>query len=109
MPYGDIKRLNSATAQLAATTSTLYTAPSGKRTQVASILATSTATNFVTLELFDNGSTTANRLLLVCIAANDTYEFAPKIPLVLQGGETIQGKASVASTVNIKLLGREET
>jgi hypothetical protein len=109
MPYGDIKRLNSATAQLAATTGVLYTAPASKKAQIGTILAQNTGTTPRVIELFDSGTGNANRLIYAILPGNDTYEFSPKVPLVLEGGETLQGKASAASEVNIKLFGREET
>lgn len=109
MAYGDIKRLNSATAQLAATTGVLYTAPSTKAAQIGTIILHNTsASSSRTAEIFDNGSTSSTRLLFITLAPNETYEFSPKVPLVLQATETVQGRASVASEVNIKIFGRED-
>ena len=110
MAYGDIKRLNSATAQLAATVGTLYTAPSGKRAQIGSIIFHNTSsTNTRTAEIFDNGSAASNKLLSVVLSANETFEFSPKVPIVLEGGQTLQGDSDAATTVNVRIYGREET
>ena len=110
MAYGDIKRLNAATSQLAATTGVLYTAPSTKTAQIGTIIFHNTsAFSSRTAEIFDNGSTLSTRLLFITLAPNETYEFSPKVPLVLAGLETLQGNSSVASEVNIKIFGREET
>jgi hypothetical protein len=110
MAYGDIKRLNTATSQLAATVGTLYTAPSAKRTQIGSIILHNTSsTNNRTAEVFDNGTAASNKLLSIVLSANQTYEFSPKVPLVLSGGETLQGNSDAATTVNVRIYGREET
>jgi hypothetical protein len=109
MAYGDITRLNSATAQLAATTGTLYTAPTGKAAQIGSIIIHNTnATTSRIVELFDNGSAASNKFFHITLGASEMFEFSPKVPLVLQGSETLQGKASAASEVNIRIYGRED-
>lgn len=109
MAYGDIKRLNSNTAQLAATVGTLYTAPSGKRVQIGTILLHNTSSSSTrTAELFDNASSTASRILNITLGANETFEFSPKVPIVLEGSETLQGDSDVASQVNVKIYGRVE-
>lgn len=108
MAYNDIKRLTSATAQLAASAGVIYTAPVGKRAQIGSIILHNTGAGAENVRLLDNGSATANRFLNISLVANETYEFAPKVPLVLEGGETLQGLTTTATTVNIKVYGREE-
>lgn len=110
MAYGDIKRLNSATAQLAATTGVLYTAPAAKKAQIGTIILHNTSIlSARNVELFDNATSTNSRLLHVTLGPLETFEFSPKVPVVLNGAETLQGRSSVASEVNIKIYGREET
>jgi hypothetical protein len=109
MAYGDIKRLNSATAQLAATTGVLYTAPTAKAAQIGQVILHNVGTSTRVAELFDNGTGASNKILYVSLGPNETFEFSPKVPIVLAGSETLQGKASVASEVNIRIYGREDT
>jgi hypothetical protein len=109
MAYGDIKRLNSNTAQLAATVGTLYTAPTGKRVQIGTIILHNTSpSNNRTAELFDNATSASAKFLNITLGANETFEFSPKVPLVLEGSETLQGDSDVASEVNVKIYGRIE-
>jgi hypothetical protein len=109
MAFGDIKRLNSATAQLGSTAAVVYTAPSGTRAQIGTIILHNTTADAKDIQLYSNGSTAASRILYITLGANETYEFAPKVPITLEGSETLQGEASTASHVNIKLFGREES
>ena len=109
MAYGDITRLNTNTAQLAATTGTLYTAPTAKKAQIGSILLHNTNTfSATTVEIFDNATSTSARILYVTVGPLETYEFSPKVPLALAGAETLEGKATLAAETNIKIYGREE-
>jgi hypothetical protein len=107
--YNDIKRLNSATAQLPAAAGVLYTAPVGKRAQIGTILLHNANTSTENVRLLDNGSAESNRFLNISLVANETYEFSPKVPIVLEGAETLQGLTTTASKVNIKIYGREES
>lgn len=106
--YNDIKRLSTAAQQLAAAAAAVYTAPVGKRAQIGSIIIHNTNTSTENVTIYDNGSADANKLLYIALAANETYEFAPKVPVVLEGGETLQGFTTTAAKVNIKIYGREE-
>ncbi len=110
MAYGDIKRLTTSTSQLPATVGTLYTAPTAKKAQIGSIILHNSNSTFArTAEIFDNGSTASTRLLFLTLGPNETFEFSPKVPLVLDGGETLRGDSNVASEVNVRIYGREET
>ena len=106
--YNDIKLLNAATAQVAASAGAVYTAPVGKRAQIGTIILHNTNTSVEGVSIYDNGSAAANKIIYVALAVNETYEFAPKVPIVLEGGESLQGAATTASKVNIKIYGREE-
>ena len=108
MAYGDIKRLTAQGAQLAATAGVLYTAPGTKRAQIGTILLHNTAAAAKDIKIYSNGSTTAARLLFITLAANETYEFSPKVPLILEGAQTLQGEAQAATEINIFAYGREE-
>ena len=109
MAYGDIKRLTAQGAQLAATVTTVYTAPTGKRAQIGTIILHNTTSAAKDVEIFANGSTASAKILNITLAANETYEFSPKVPLVLEGAETLRGDATAATEINIIVLGREET
>ena len=109
MAYGDIKRLTAAGAQVAATTAAVYTAPAGTRAELGTILLHNSSSSSEDVEIYLYGSATASRLLNITLAANETYEFSPKFPIVLSGADTIQAKASNASEINVRVFGREET
>lgn len=109
MAYGDIKRLTAQGAQLASTTTTVYTSPAGTKAEIATILLHNTTNAAKDVELYVYGTTAASRILNITLAANETYEFSPKLPLVLNGGDTVAAKANAASEINVRLLGREET
>lgn len=109
MAYGDIKRLTAQGAQLAATVGTLYTAPAGKKSQIGTIILHNTSAASKTVKLYAGGSTATARLLTITLDANETYEFSPKVPVTLEGAETLQGEATVATEINIIVFGREET
>lgn len=106
--YNDIKRLTTAAQQLAAAAAAVYTAPAGKRAQLGTIILHNTNTSTENVTIYDNGSAAGNKLLYIALAANETYEFAPKVPVVLEGGESLQGFTTTAAKVNIKIYGREE-
>lgn len=108
MAYGDIKRLTAQGAQLGATVGTVYTAPSGKAAQIGTILLHNTGDSTIDVQIFSNGDTAAARFLYISLSASETYELSPKVPIVLQGSETLRGLASTAAKVNILAYGREE-
>jgi hypothetical protein len=108
MAYGDIKRLNSQSQQLAATVGVIYTAPSGKRAQIATIILHNTTSAAKTVKLYSGGSTAAARDLSISLDGSETYEFSPKVPIVLDGGQALQGEATAASEINIIVYGRVE-
>jgi len=109
MAYGDIKRLSTQGQQLAASAGVIYTAPSAKRSQLGSVILHNTSASSRDIRLYINGTTSTARILFVTLSANETFELSPKVPLVLEGSQTFQGEASVASEVNIFVFGREET
>lgn len=106
--YTDIKRLTAANAQVGASIGVVYTAPAGKRSQIGTVILHNTTSAAKTVALNDNGITLAHEIFSISLTPFETYEFAPKVPLVLEGGQTLQAIASVTATVNIKLYGREE-
>ena len=106
--YTDIKRLTAATAQIAAAAAAVYTAPAGKRAQLGTIVLHNTNTTAETVVIYDNGAADANKLLNISLATNESYEFSPKVPIVLEGAETLQAITTTAAKVNIKIYGREE-
>ena len=108
MSYGNIKQLNSAGAQFAASAAAIYTAPSGKAAEVAALILHNTNTSSETVKLYFRGTAAANRMFQAGLAANETLEFSPKVPLVLQGGEVLGGETTTVSKVNVIVLGREE-
>lgn len=109
MAYGDIKRLSTQGQQLAATAGVVYTAPTAKRAQIGTIILHNTTSANKDIKIYSNGSTAAARLLFITLEGNETYEFSPKVPLVLEGAETLQAEATAATEINILLYGREET
>lgn len=92
--------------------SAIYTSPANKDVELASIVLHNTHTAAVTVQVFVGGnSLLGNRVLSVTLAANDSFEFSPKIPLVLPGvtgGQGVWAIATTASKVNMWLIGREE-
>lgn len=106
--YNDIKRLNAANAQLPSAVGVLYTAPVGKRAQIGTILLHNTGASSENVRLLDNGAVAENRFLNISLASNETYEFSPKVPFVLEGSEALQGLTTTAATVGVKIYGREE-
>ena len=106
--YNDIKRLSTATQQLASAAAVIYTAPAGKRAQICTILLHNTNTTNELVSVFDDGSGVANRLLFALLVPGDTMEFSPKVPIVLEGAETLQAFSTTAAKVNVKIYGREQ-
>jgi hypothetical protein len=106
MAYNEPKPLVSSGTQIASSTGVVYTAPAGKLAQVLDILVHNTNTTVENVVVYWNGAASANRLFNISLVANETYEF--KIPIYLNGGETIQAATTTASKVNIILYGREQ-
>jgi hypothetical protein len=109
MAYGDIKRLTTQGQQLSTAVSTIYTAPSGKQTQIGTILIHNTDTTARNVQFYSNSSANTGRILFIALDASETYEFSPKVPLTLYGSDTLQANASANSVVNTIVYGREET
>lgn len=108
MAYGVLKQLIAAGTQVASSTGAIYTAGTGKKTEIGSIILHNTNSTSETVELYNDGTADANRFVKIALAANETFEFAPKVPLVLEGSDTLQAKTTTASKVNVILIGREE-
>jgi hypothetical protein len=108
MAYGDIIKLTSQGEQLAGSPAAVYTAPTGVRAQIGTILLHNTSTSSNDVKVYVNGDTDADRILYITLDPSETYEFSPKVPLTLEGDETLEGEAENADEVNIIALGREE-
>ena len=108
MAYGNFKSLATVNFQLPSSVGTIYTAPIGKKAEIGTIIYHNTNTSAETIKLYARGTTTAHRRDCVVLQANATYEFSPKLPLVLNGGETLSGETTTASKVNVEVIGREE-
>jgi hypothetical protein len=109
MAYGDIKQLNTEGQQLTTTVSTIYTAPVSKRTQIGTILIHNTDTTARDIRVFSNTNANTGRILYVTLDASETYEFSPKVPLTLEGSQTLRANASANAVINTLIFGREET
>jgi hypothetical protein len=108
MAYGVMKSLIAFGTQIASTTGVIYTAPTGKYAEFNLIIHNTNSTS-ENVEIYLNGTADANRIIDITLTANETFEFAPKLPLVLAGSQTLQAKTTTASKVNIFVIGREET
>jgi hypothetical protein len=108
MTYGDIKRLSTEGQQLTTDTTPIYTAPSGKLAQIGSIIFHNSDTVAREVNVFSNTNANSGRILSIALPASETYEFSPKIPIVLNGDETLQANSSFNTVVNTFLYGREE-
>lgn len=109
MAYGDIKQLSTEGQQLTTDVSTIYTAPSGKRSQIGTILIHNTDTSSHDVRVFSNTNANTGRILYVTLDSSETYEFSPKVPLTLEGSQTLRANASANSVINTLIFGREET
>lgn len=113
MAYGPIKLLDAFTLP-ATNGSALYQQPSGKMVEIASVIFHNTSnTTSQTVQFWVTESTATGRLLSLTLAANDTFEFSPKVPVVLNwttavGQRGVWATATTATTVNMHLYGREE-
>lgn len=108
MAYGDIKRLSTQNQQLTTDNTTIYTAPSGKLSQIGTIIFHNVDSVARDVRVFSNSNASNGRVLNITLPANETYEFSPKIPLVLYGNDTFSANASANTAINILLFGREE-
>lgn len=108
MAYGDIKRLTTQGQQLTTDVSTIYTAPTGKLSQIGTILIHNSDTSSKDVRVFSNTNANSGRILFVTLDASETYEFSPKVPLVLYGDDTLQANATANSVINTIVFGREE-
>jgi hypothetical protein len=116
MAYGPFKNLNGGSVGdvLPTTTgSAIYTSPANKAVEVASVILHNAHTAAELVEVFIGGTAnTANRILRVSVPAGETFEFAPKIPIVLHaasGGVAIYAKTTGATRVTMWLTGREDS
>jgi hypothetical protein len=90
----------------------LYTAPVGKTALVKSIRVVAPGSDPASLELGVGGTTAAQLVLKVAVAAGDTYVDPDNDPIVLQAGETLyaQGQAVTSpftNTMTVTLSGAE--
>lgn len=108
MAYGDIKRLTTRGLQLDDTAAAVYTAPEDTRVQIGTIILHNTGAAANDVIIYSNGDTAADILLYITLEPNETYEFSPKVPIVLEGEETLEGEAENDDEVNIFVYGREE-
>lgn len=111
--------INMGYGQLAGSSGTLYTAPTGTIAGASSQKAilteiwlcnTDSSARTVTLYIVENGgSAAANRAIMsgVSIAANTTYR--QECATVIESGETIRGLASSANLVTYRLSGKTLT
>lgn len=111
--------INMGYGQLAASSGTLYTAPTGTIAGASSQKAilteiilcnTDTVTRTVTLYVVENGGSVAdNRAIMkdATIAAKTTY--VASFYTVLESGETVRGLADSASKVTYRLSGKQLT
>jgi hypothetical protein len=109
MAYGDIKQLNTEGQQLTTDIATIYTAPSGKRAQIGTILIHNTDTSSRDIRVFSNTNANTGRVLYVTLDSSETYEFSPKVPFTLEANQTLRANASANSVINTLIFGREET
>lgn len=112
MAYGPIKLLDSFTLP-ATNGSALYQQPSGKMVEIASIIFHNSGSTAQTVQFWVTQAAATGRLLSISLAANDTFEFSPKVPVVLNwssvvGQRGVWATATTATTVNMHLYGREE-
>lgn len=98
-------------SQLTTSSATYYTVPSATTTIVKQIILTNTtaAAKTATVRLYTSGTedNTFDVLSAVSIAANETISFGCSI--VMTSTETIKAFASSAASVNIMIVGIEET
>ena len=108
MAYGDIKQLSTEGQQLTTDVSTIYTAPSGKRAQIGTVLIHNTDTSARDVRVFSNTNANTGRVLYIALDSSETYEFSPKVPFTLEANQTLQANASENAVVNTLIFGREE-
>jgi hypothetical protein len=109
MAYGDIKRLTTQGLQLDDTAAAVYTAPAATRVQIGTIILHNSGAAANDVIIYSGGDTAADILLNITLDPNETYEFSPKVPVVLEGAEALEGEATNDDEVNIFAYGREET
>ena len=104
MEYGDLKVLASGTAP---TGSVVYTAPAGETAQVSMIWLNNIAEDGEkTIKLsFDLATEVVffNEALL----ENESYEISPKVPFILEDGETLIMEADDEDEFDYLVIGRE--
>lgn len=87
---------------------TVATVPSGKTWIIRHIRVVNTHASAQTIELWDDGTTDANKILgAVTIDPDDTY--TEDCFICVAGDDTIAAEASVASEVTVTLYGVEIT
>lgn len=108
MAWQVFKRLSSAGAQIATSTTAVYTAPASKNVEICSISLHNTGVITEDVVIYADGTTSAHIIDRIALEPNETYENAPKVPICLYDGAAISAKTTTASTVNIRITGREE-
>lgn len=109
MAYTNIKSLTADGATLAPTTPTaIYTVPASTTAEIGTIILHNTNFSTESVFIFAGGTTDAHRVLFVALEAFETYEFSPKLPIVLTAGTSLLGLTTTASKVNVRLTGRED-
>lgn len=90
---------------------THYTAPASTRTIIDKFTGYSPAGGTLTVNLVASGAAAAasNIKVVKTLAANETYTFPEMVGQVLNAGDFVSALAGGASTVVIRISGRENT
>ena len=104
--FNDIAELGKG--QVASTIGAIYTTPTGKVAQVKTVILHNTNTTAENVRIGKGGTATSDYLLNISLAANETFEFSPAVPLAFVGDEVLYGLTTTASKVNYFVYGQRE-
>lgn len=102
---------------LSATAASVYTNAASAKTYVRSIILHNTNTSAETVVLYNvpanagavGTAGATNQFLSISLSANDTLEFSPAYPMVLDGtNDSLQAKTTTAAKVTLQILGDKD-
>jgi len=106
MAYGNFIQLTGANQQLPTATGNGFM-QNLATVEAACFLLHNAGSTTENICIYIGGTAVSNRLFNVTLAGGEDYEWSPKIPIPLSNANTIYGSTTTISTVNVKIIGRQ--
>jgi len=113
MAYGDLKALTILTELISSSEETIYTTPTGKKTEVCSIWLynghSASVEVSIWLPVSAGSGADGNKRIDVTLASKESLEISPKVPFCLSANTFIRAVAGTDAKVSVMATGREES